>query len=399
MKIFKSILFLVIIGAVFYFGFWLGQTEKTLKTPAPITPPLITEEGRPIDLTLFWEAYQRLEEQYINKEDLKPEKLLYGAIKGMVKSLGDPYTVFFSPDESKRFLEDVSGEFEGVGMEIGIKKGNLTVIAPLEGTPAFRAGLKAGDKIIKIDGKSTIDITLEEAVNLIRGPKGEAVVLTIERDTWDKPRDIKIVRDTIKVPSVKLEIKEGNIGYLKLYQFTERADIDFRKAAMELLDSPAEKIILDLRNNPGGYLQVAQDIGGWFLKRGEVVAIESFGREGRKEYKSPGPSRLVNYPLVVLVNKGSASGSEILAAALRDNRGVKLIGEKTFGKGSVQEVSRLSDNSSLKITVAKWLTPKGKLINEKGLEPDIKVEMTEEDYQQDRDPQLDKAIEVIKGMR
>ena len=317
----------------------------------------------------------------------------------MVKSLEDPYTVFLKPEETKRFIEDVKGTFEGVGMEIDIRKGQLQVISPLEGTPAQRAGLRAGDKIIKIDDKPTMDMTIEEAVNLIRGPKGSEVTLTIFREEWEKTKEIKIVRAVIEVPSLKWEIKNENIAYLKLYQFSEKASFDFRIAAIEILASPCQKIILDLRNNPGGYLEVAQEISGWFLKRGEIVVIEDFGaRKERNIYKAQGNASLVGFPVVILINQGSASGSEILAGALRDNRDILLIGEKSFGKGSVQELERLSEGSSLKITVAKWLTPKGELITDKGLEPDIKVEMTEEDYEEGKDPQLDKAIEIIKNL-
>jgi len=196
-----------------------------------------------------------------------------------------------------------------------------------------------------------------------------------------------------------LEMKDNNIAYLEIYQFHERASFDFAKTAIEILNSPAQKIILDLRNNPGGYLEVAQDIAGWFLKRGATVTIEDFGEaKEQKIYQAQGNASLVEYPMVILINQGSASGSEILAGALRDNRDILLIGEKSFGKGSVQELERLSEGSSLKITVAKWLTPKGELITDKGLEPNIKVEMTEEDYEQERDPQLDRAIEVIKSL-
>jgi carboxyl-terminal processing protease len=234
---------------------------------------------------------------------------------------------------------------------------------------------------------------------LIRGPKGTEVILSIYRDEWAETRDIKIVRGVIEIPSLKLEMKEGNIAYLKLYHFSEKAAFDFRKAAIEILEGEAEKIILDLRNNPGGYLEVAQDIAGWFLERGQIVVIEDFG-EGREQelYQAEGNAKLLPYPIVVLINEGSASGSEILAGALRDNRAVLLIGQDSFGKGSVQELAKLKEGSSLKITIAKWLTPKGDLITDKGLEPDIKVEMTDEDYQEDRDPQLNKAIEIIKSL-
>jgi len=383
------LIFLVIaILASFGLGFWVGKIQVV----CPVCPP---EE---IDFSLFWEAYHKLQEKFVDKEKFDIQKMIYGAISGMVKSLGDPYTVFFPPEETKRFEEDVKGRFEGVGMEIGIRKGQLQVIAPLEGTPAQRAGLRAGDKILKIDEKSTVDMTIEEAVNLIRGPKGTEVTLTIFREEWEKTKEIKIVRDMIEIPSLKWELKDDNIAYLKLYHFTEKASFDFKLAAIEILASPAKRIILDLRNNPGGYLEIAQDISGWFLKRGQIVVIEDFGPgKEKKEYKTKGNEQLLSYPVVILINQGSASGSEILAGALRDNRGIILIGEKSFGKGSVQELEKLKEGSSLKITVAKWLTPNGELITDKGLEPDIKVEMTEEDFEEGRDPQLDKAIEVIKN--
>jgi len=380
-----SLIILVIVSAGF--GFYFGKTQCKICQP---------EE---IDFSLFWEAYHKLQEKFVDKGKFDIQKIIYGAISGMVKSLEDPYTVFLKPEETKRFIEDVKGTFEGVGMEIDIRKGQLQVISPLEGTPAQRAGLRAGDKIIKIDDKPTMDMTIEEAVNLIRGPKGSEVTLTIFREEWEKTKEIKIVRAVIEVPSLKWEIKNENIAYLKLYQFSEKASFDFRIAAIEILASPCQKIILDLRNNPGGYLEVAQEISGWFLKRGEIVVIEDFGaRKERNIYKAQGNASLVGFPVVILINQGSASGSEILAGALRDNRDILLIGEKSFGKGSVQELERLSEGSSLKITVAKWLTPKGELITDKGLEPDIKVEMTEEDYEEGKDPQLDKAIEIIKNL-
>lgn len=386
-KILLSISLIILVIGSFGFGFYFGKTQCKICQP---------EE---IDFSLFWEAYHKLQEKFVDKGKFDIEKIIYGAISGMVKSLEDPYTVFLKPEETKRFIEDVKGTFEGVGMEIDIRKGQLQVISPLEGTPAQSAGLRAGDKIIKINDKPTMDMTIEEAVNLIRGPKGSEVTLTIFREEWEKTKEIKIVRAVIEVPSLKWEIKNENIAYLKLYQFSEKASFDFRIAAIEILASPCQKIILDLRNNPGGYLEVAQEISGWFLKRGEIVAIEDFGaRKERNIYKAQGNASLVGFPVVILINQGSASGSEILAGALRDNRDILLIGEKSFGKGSVQELERLSEGSSLKITVAKWLTPKGELITDKGLEPDIKLEMTEEDYEEGKDPQLDKAIETIKTL-
>jgi len=379
----------VLISIVFGTGFFIGK----LQVICPVCKP---EE---VDFSLFWETWNVLKEKFYQPEKFDTQKMTEGAISGMVKSLGDPYTSFFNPQETKEFFEEAQGTFEGIGIEIDKKKEELVVIAPLEGTPAKRAGIRAGDKILKIDDKETVDLSLEEAVKLIRGPKGTEVKLTISRGDWKEPKEFKISRALIKIPSLKWELKEDDIVYLKLYQFFDRTGDDFRKSAIEILNSPAKKIILDLRNNPGGYLEVAREISGWFLKRGDIVVIEDFGPGKEKnEYKADGNEKFLDYPIVVLINQGSASASEILAGALRDNRNVLLIGEKSFGKGSIQELEELRGGSSLKITIANWLTPKGQLITDKGLEPDIKVEMSEEDYEQDRDPQLEKALEVIKGL-
>jgi len=396
-KIFIPILILAVVVS---FGVGMLAGRETVE-PEIIFGVSSPEEGKPpdVDFSLFWEAWATLQEKFVDKENIDYREMLYGAISGMVKALGDPYTIFLNPEETKVFEEDVSGQFEGVGMEIGIRKGELTVIAPLEGTPAQKAGLRAGDKILKVGDTLTADLTIDEAVNLIRGPKGTELTLTIFREDWELPKEVKIIRAVIEIPSIKWELKEGNIAYLKLYHFHGRASYDFRRVAFEILSSPAKKIILDLRNNPGGYLEVAQDIAGWFLERDQIVAIEDFGEgKDKKDYEAKGNELLLGYPIVVLINQGSASASEILAGALRDNREVKIIGEASFGKGSVQELESLREGSSLKITVAKWLTPKGEVLTDKGLEPDIKVEMTEEDYEENRDPQLEKAIEFIKGL-
>jgi carboxyl-terminal processing protease len=380
-KIIFGFLVAILIGGSFYGGFFYGKLQ------CKICPP------EDIDFSLFWEAYHKLQEKFVDKSKIDPKQIIYGAISGMVKSLGDPYTVFLTPEETKRFVEDVRGTFEGVGMEIGIKKGQLQVIAPLEGTPAYRAGLKAGDKILKINDTPTVDLTLEQAVSMIRGPKGTKVRLTIYREGWEKEKEIEIVRDVIEVPSMRWEEKDGII-YIKIYQFTQKASLDFARAAIEILKSPSRKIVLDLRDNPGGYLEVAQDIAGWFLEKGKTVVIEEFANGERKEYKSEGPSYFSDYKIVVLINEGTASGAEILAGALRDNLGILLIGEKSFGKGSVQELERLREGS-LKITIAKWLTPSGKQISDLGLEPDEVVKMPEGE---EKDLQLERAIEILKSL-
>ncbi|XOA43151.1 MAG: S41 family peptidase [Candidatus Nealsonbacteria bacterium] len=393
-----NLFFLVIvIFAVFGLGFWTGENQVV----CDVCPP------EDINFSLFWEAYHKLQEKFVDKEKIDIQKIIYGAISGMVKSLEDPYTVFLPPEDTKKFKEDVEGVFEGVGMEIGIRKGQVQVIAPLEGTPAQKAGLRAGDKIIKVNDILTMDLTIDEVVSLIRGPRGTEVLLTIYREDWGETQEVGIVRGVIEVPSLKWELltsqgeaggKDVDIAYIKLYQFSRKATLDFRKASFEILDSPAKKIILDLRNNPGGLLVIAQDIAGWFLESGELVVIEDFRNGNRIEYKSYGNGTFLDYKIVILINEGSASGSEILAGALRDNRDILLIGKKSFGKGSVQELEDLRGGSSLKITIAKWLTPKGQLITGSGLEPDIRVEMSSEDYDEGRDPQLDKAVEVIKNL-
>lgn len=398
-KIIYSAALVVCFLAVFGLGIWIGTTQVVYYVPQPGT----------IDFSLFWDAYNKLHEYFIEPDKIDNQKIIYGAIEGMAKTLQDPYTSFFDPDQAKRFQQDLSGSFEGIGVEVGIKKNQLTVIAPLEGTPGQKAELKAGDLILKIDGKSTSDMTTEEAVSLIRGPKGTNVTLTIFRTDWNKSKDIKITRDTIIVPPMKWELlastgeaggKDENVAYIRINQFGESLSSDFAKAAVEIFNSPAKKIILDLRDNPGGYLEVSQNIAGWFLLKGKTVVIEDFGKEKeQKIYKTEGSGSLADYPTVVLINEGTASASEILAGSLRDNRKIKLIGEKSFGKGSVQQVVDLRGGSFLKITIAKWLTPKGNLISEIGLDPDIKVELTDQDLELNKDPQLEKALEIISNLK
>jgi carboxyl-terminal processing protease len=383
---------------IFGIGFLAGKNQAVCRVCAP----------EQVDFSLFWEAWNKLSEKYVNPEKLNQEKMIYGAISGMVNSLGDAYTTFFPPPEAQRFLEEVSGQFEGIGIEIGIKKGQVQVISPLEGTQAKRAGLRAGDIIIKVDDKIIADLAIEEVIKLIKGPKGTEVKLTMARDGWTENKDFKIKRDVIKIPSLKWELisengeseQNKNIAYIKIFQFSEKASLDFSKAANEILRSGAEKIVLDLRDNPGGYLEVAQEIAGWFLERGQIVTSEDFNKKKETIYfKAEGNSRLLNYPVVIIINQGTASASEILAAALRDNKGVKITGTTSFGKGSVQELEYLAKKSSLKITVANWLTPKGSQINSVGLEPDVKVEMTENDYEAQKDPQLEKALEILREIR
>ena len=386
-KIFYSLIFLSLLFVVFSVGVFVGYSQVVCQTCKPET----------VDFSLFWDAYGKLHENFINPEKISDQKIIYGAISGMTESLDDPYTSFFDPAQAKAFQQDLSGSFDGIGIEIGIKKDQLTVIAPLKGTPSEKAGLKPGDQIIKINGKNTADITTDEAVNIIRGKKGTAVTLTIFREGWKDTQDFKIIRDTIKLNSVEWELKDGDIALIRIHQFDQVLSSDFKNIAFEILKSPAKKIVLDLRNNPGGYLEVSQDIAGWFLENGQVVTIEDFGKNKPEQiYRTEGNAGLAGFPVVVLINRGSASASEILAGALRDNRNIKLIGEKSFGKGSVQEVVNLNGSESfLKITIAKWLTPKRASISEVGLDPDVKVEANGGS----EDAQLEKALEIIKGLK
>ena len=386
----RYLILVAVLAAIFGAGFFAGQGSVPKKVCQP-------EE---VDFSLFWEAWAVLHEKYVDPAKFDTQELIYGAISGMVNALKDPYTVFLKPEDNKKFMEDVNGSFQGIGIEIGIKKNQLQVVSPMEGTPAFKAGLRAGDKILKIGDKYTSDISLDEAVSLIRGPKGSTVVLTILRDGWDKAQEMKIERGEIKVTAVKFEMKEDNIAYLKISQFSENAYAEYHDAARQALASGAKKIVLDLRNDPGGYLEIAQDIAGSFIEKGKTVVSEDFiSKKQKEDLKADGSEEFISFPVVILINEGSASASEILAAAIRENRdNTVLVGQKSFGKGSVQQVESLPGNATLKITVAKWLTPKANQIHEVGIEPDVKVEMTDDDYQNNRDPQLDKAMELIKGM-
>lgn len=401
-KVLKIIIIVVLAAILFGGGFLIGKKQSTISVSDKIF--FNQELGKPevLDFSLFWQALQILEDKYVNSAKIDYKNILYGAIEGMTNSLGDDYTVFMQPEKAKSFMQSVNGNdsFEGVGMELGLKGKIITVITPLDGTPAYKAGIEAGDQILRVDNTSTENMQVEEVVNLIRGKKGTQVKLSIMRKDFQEPKDFVLTRDTIQVPVIKWEMLssstgEKDIAYIRLYQFTANLSSKFKDVISEILKNNAKKIIIDLRNNPGGYLETAVDLTSWFNPKGSVVVREEFKNGEKDEYKSSGYSAIQNFPVVVLVNKGSASASEIMAGALRDIRGIKLVGEKTFGKGSVQEVETFKDGSSLKVTVAKWLTPSGISINEEGLSPDVTVELTENDYNNDKDPQLDKAIELL----
>ena len=354
-----------------------------------------SDASEQVDFALFWDVWHRLESNFVDKATIDRKKMVFGAIDGLTRSLGDPYTLFFPPIEAKRFQEDISGSFAGIGAEVGMKKGVLTIIAPLKNSPAERAGLKAGDKVLKINATSTADLTIDTAVSFIRGLKGTEVTLTITRDSLESAKEIKIVRDTIVIPVTETKKFGNGIFYIHLFNFNETSPSEFRKALQEFSDSGSKKLVLDLRNNPGGFLTAAVDIASWFLPAGGIGAREKrIGSE--TDYRSFGYRYLESVPVVVIINQGSASASEILAGALRDQRGAKLVGMKSFGKGSVQEVENLSNGASLKITIAKWFTPNNYSINESGIDPDVKVDIVQADLDAHKDPQLDKAVELLK---
>ena len=389
------LLSVIIVGGSFWFGYQFGKEKvQVITLPNELAKHEVgKQEG--IDFGIFWQTWQSLKDHYVDEKRLNPQEMVWGAIEGMVKAVGDPYTIFLPPQESKRFADDISGSFGGIGAEIGIRNDILTIISPLEGSPAQKAGLMAGDKILQISGTSTQDMSIDEAVNHIRGPKGSEVELLILRKDQEKPFSKKVVRDEIVIPTVKTELRDG-VFIIHLYNFNQKAAWEFRKSLLKGISSGSKKLVIDVRNNPGGYLEVAVDIASWFLPKNSLVAKEDFGNGRADEFLSRGYDGVSDWKVVMLVNGGSASASEILAGALRDQKQVKLIGEKTFGKGSVQEVVNLPEGASLKVTIAKWLTPSGKSISDEGLVPDVEVKITQEDLDKGRDTQLEKAIEMLR---
>ena len=387
--------------AVFFasLGFWIGVEKERKNQPVVFEAvDQKKEEAEGVDFSLFWKVWDTLKEKYVDSNQLDSKKLFYGSIKGMMQATGDPYTAFLDPEENKEFNEDITGRFEGIGAELGIKNKILTVIAPLEDSPAEKSGLRAGDKIIKINGETAAEISIDEAVDKIRGPKGTKVKLTVFRNGDAEAREIEITREIINVKSVKFELKEDNIAYFKIIKFGEETDKEFSLAVKRALSRGAKKVILDMRNNPGGYLDAAVNMAGKMIPKGNIVVIEENSRGKRKEIYAKGGDVLSRMETVVLINMGSASASEILAGALRENRdNVTVVGETSYGKGSVQEFINLPQGTAVKITVSKWLTPKGEQINEKGIKPDIEVKMSYEDFENNRDPQLEKALEILKN--
>lgn len=353
-----------------------------------------TEVNKPdsVDFSLFWQAWKTLKEKTVENPDSKT--MTEGAISGMLASLGDPYTEYFSKEDNQRFREDIQGEFFGIGIEITQKNGYLTVVTPLTDSPAEKAGLKAGDTIVEVDGAKTSDLGFNQTINKIRGADGTTVHLAVIRENIEDQITFDVMRGKITVKSVSWELKtiaDKKFEYIKINQFGDDTSALFDQAVKETLAKNPDGIILDLRNNPGGYLETSIDLASYFIKQGVIVS-ERGKNNSKKDYNSYGNGELAGFKTVVLTNSGSASASEILAGALQDRMDHKVIGEKTFGKGSVQEVINLSDGSALKITVASWFTPSGRQINKEGIEPNISIA---DDENTKNDEQLDRAIEYL----
>lgn len=408
-----SVAFLIITGGI---GYRLGEQKATVSVSKE-TGIVVNREppsSATIDFSLFWDVWQRLFASYIDRATMDSQKMLYGAIAGMVNALGDPYTTFLPPKENTDFKEDLGGQFEGIGAQLGLKDGNIVVIAPLKGMPAESAGIRAGDYILKVNDEETTGWSVTQAVTKIRGRRGTSVTLTILHDTETKPTDISIRRDTITVASVEswtkpvsaiTEISGTDIGkmlrssqtisYIELSRFGDHTNEEWETAVTEVATAyrnGSKGLIFDLRNNPGGYLDGAVYIASEFIKDGIIVS--QVNTNGTKEdYTVTRAGKLLTIPVVVLVNKGSASAAEIVAGALRDHKRGKLVGEVTFGKGSVQTPEDLRDGSGLHITTGKWLLPNGDSIHKSGVKPDVLVEM--EDFEATADAQLAKAIELL----
>jgi len=381
--------FVVFLTVAFTVGFVIGRQEGA-RSVVPEGEGRVLGQGEipshlaaDVDFNLFWDVWDFIKDDYY-KQPVSETEMFYGALHGLMDALEDPYSVFFDPEEASDFAEQLSGSFEGIGAEIGIKDDQLQIVAPLPGSPAEVAGLLAGDKVYLIDGKDTSPMTIEEAVMNIRGPKGTSVTLGVSRDGLDELMDVVIVRDEISIDSLEYEMRDDGIAVINLYFFNEDTSELFNDAVNEIMTKDAKGIVLDLRNDPGGLLNTAIDVASEWVGN-QTVVIERV-KEDRQALVGRSPARFNGIPTVVLVNEGSASASEIVAGALQDYDSATVIGMQTFGKGSVQDYQELADGSAVKMTVAEWLTPNGRSINEEGITPDVEVEFTLEDFYAGIDP-------------
>lgn len=400
----KKIRQIVIILIIFVLGFGIGNYYGNYKFdlawrsffPRVTVLHRETPANLAVDFGEFWTVWEKLNRQFVEREKLVPQKMMDGAIHGMIASLGDPYTVYLPPAANSTMKEDLQGSFEGIGAQLGLNGKKIVVIAPLDGTPAARAEVKPGDIIHSVDGLVMDGKSLPEAVSKIRGKKGTIVVLSLIRKGEKNEIVKKITRDTIIVKSVTTKFYSGNkIAYIKLSQFGERTNGEWLDAIskIDVRKKEINGVILDLRNNPGGLLTGSVFVASEFLPQGTKIVSQESTNEGNKIYYSNRQGKILDVPLIVLVNRGSASASEIVSGALKDNKRAKLIGEKTFGKGSVQEVEDLAGGAGLHITIAKWITPSGVWIHGKGIAPDIEIKNDEKKPKEDK--QLDKAIEIL----
>lgn len=398
-NILKYIGFLVLITFVFMLGWDAGmnhyEVKQGLSSQTSITNPSGQTEN--VNMQLFWDTWNILSSNYVDPHALITENMIFGAIKGMVASLNDPYTAFMTPKENKEFRESLQGQLEGIGAELTLKNSMLTVISPLKNSPAQKAGLQPEDVIYKIDDVTTEDMTLEQAVMKIRGQKGSTVTLSVLRKNIKDPINLKIIRDSININSVDWKMK-GKIAVIEINQFGDTTKDEFSKDVSQILLERPKGVILDLRYNGGGYLNGAVDVASEFLLKEKVVTIKKRNPEDDEVIYVNGQARMANVPMVVLINKGSASASEIVAGAIQDNNRGKIIGETSFGKGTVQSVENLVGGSSLRVTIAKWFTPNDKNINEKGITPDIAVERTVSNIEAGQDPQLQKALDYLNSL-
>lgn len=393
-------LFLILLVG-FAGGYITGVWDQARLSPQQAIQRIINVSGSEveddsIDFGLYWDVWDEINDNYY-EQPVEEKDMFYGSLMGLTASLKDPYSVFLDPELTEEFSAEMNGTFEGIGAEIGIRNEELTVIAPLPGTPAQEAGLRAGDAILKIDDTETVNMSLDEAIRLIRGEKGTPVVLTVIGRDEEEIREVEIIRDTILVDSVRWETlpeEDGPIGYIEIIHFSSDTEGLFNQAVNEVLLENPQGLIIDLRNNPGGYLDSSISIASEWIDD-NVVVYEEFSDGSRVGYDSTGSPRLKGMKTVVLINEGSASASEIIAGALQDYGLATLVGKPTFGKGSVQDYKTFDDGSSLKLTIAKWLTPELRNIDEVGIPPDLEVERALEDIDADRDPQLDEAKNII----
>lgn len=402
----------LLIVLIAYGSYSFGRQGYDLKFNGTAAQTIVQNkisQNSAVDFSLFWKAYDLLNQKHISSP-IEPQKLLYGALHGLYAAAGDPYTVFLTPEENKSVNSSLTGKYEGIGAELGMRDGLLIVVSPLDGSPAKSAGIKAGDAILKIDGKETTGISLSEAVNKIRGPVDSKIILTIRHQLSDSntasasakyaaAQDLTLTRASIKVESIKMEIKNDNIAYIRVSRFGDTTDEEWDKVVAEVSGqrSAVRAVVLDLRSNPGGYFESAIHLASEFVSDG-VVSSQSFTHGVKQDYKVDHPGKLLKVSGVVLLNEGSASASEIVAGALRDRRGFKIVGVKSFGKGTVQDAESFDDGSGVHITVAKWLTPNGYNIHGSGISPDVKVEITDEEINNGKDPQLDKALEMANKL-